>query len=90
MGKTINKNDLEDKIILKSVYGKGDLTYYLEVTPDSKGLYAPCVRKVNSAGDMILSEKDRTEYAEGRAIFFPENHVFEIKPGYSGKVYGTV
>lgn len=87
MGKTINKNDLEDKIILKSVYGKGDLTYYLEVTPDSKGLYAPCVRKVNSAGDMILSEKDRTEYAEGRAIFFPENHVFEIKPGYSGKVY---
>ena len=87
MGKTINKNDLEDKIILKSVYRKGDLTYYLEVTPDSKGLYAPCVRKVNSAGDMILSEKDRTEYAEGRAIFFPENHVFEIKPGYSGKVY---
>ena len=90
MGKTITKNDLEfdNKIILKSVYGKGDLTYYIQTTPDPKtGLYASCVRKVNSAGDMILSEKDRTEYAEGRAVFFPENHIFTIKPGYSGKVY---
>ena len=56
MGKTITKNDLEfdNKIILKSVYGKGDLTYYIQTTPDPKtGLYASCVRKVNSDGDMF-------------------------------------
>jgi len=33
---------------------------------------------------MIMSEKERNEYAEGTAVFFPENHVFEI---VSGKTY---
>jgi hypothetical protein len=33
---------------------------------------------------MIMSEKERNEYSEGLAVFFPENHIFEIT---SGKTY---
>jgi hypothetical protein len=33
---------------------------------------------------MIMSEKERNDYSEGKAVFFPENHVFEIT---SGKTY---
>lgn len=73
-------------IILKSVYDKvNNMKYYIQPCRDPKtGLYPACVRKVNSAGDMILSEKDKTEYAEGRAVFFPEDHLFTI---ISGKKY---
>lgn len=72
-------------IILKSVYDKANIKYYIPPCKDPKtGLYPACVRKVDSNNNMILSEKDRTEYAEGRAIFFPENHVFVIT---SGKKY---
>ncbi len=86
--KEISKTDLmyDNIIILKSVYDKANnMKYYIQPCKDPKtGLYPPCVRKVNSQGDMILSEKDRTEYAEGRAIFFPEDHLFTI---VSGKKY---
>ena len=30
---------------------------------------------------MIMSEKERNDYSEGKAAFFPENHVFEIVSG---------
>ena len=33
---------------------------------------------------MIMSEKERNDYSEGRAVFFPENHLFEVT---SGKTY---
>lgn len=86
--KETSKTDLvyDNIIILRSVYDKvGDMKYYIQPCKDPKtGLYPACVRKVNSAGDMILSEKDRTEYAEGREVFFPEDHVFTI---VSGKKY---
>lgn len=88
MGKQTTKTDLiyNDIIILKSVYDKvSSMKYYIQPCRDPKtGLFPACVRKVNSAGDMILSEKDRTEYAEGRAVFFPEDHLFTIT---SGKKY---
>lgn len=86
--KETSKTDLvyDNIIILRSVYDKvGDMKYYIQPCKDPKtGLYPACVRKVNSAGDMILSEKDRTDYAEGRAVFFPEDHLFTI---VSGKKY---
>lgn len=82
------KTDLiyDNIIILRSVYDKvSDMKYYIQPCKDPRtGLYPACVRKVNSAGDMILSEHDKTEYAEGRAVFFPEDHVFTI---VSGKTY---
>lgn len=86
--KETTKTDLvyDNIIILRSVYDKvSNMKYYIQPCKDPKtGLYPACVRKVNSAGDMILSEKDRTEYAEGRAVFFPEDHLFTI---VSGKKY---
>ena len=33
---------------------------------------------------MIMSEKERNDYSEGRAVFFPEDHMFTIT---SGKTY---
>lgn len=33
---------------------------------------------------MIMSEKERDAYSEGRAVFFPENHIFVVT---SGKTY---
>ena len=86
--KETTKTDLvyDNIIILRSVYDKvSNMKYYIQPCKDPKtGLYPACVRKVNSSGDMILSEKDRTEYAEGRAVFFPEDHLFTI---VSGKKY---
>lgn len=86
--KETTKTDLvyDNIIILRSVYDKvSNMKYYIQPCKDPKtGLFPACVRKVNSTGDMILSEKDRTEYAEGRAVFFPEDHLFTI---VSGKKY---
>jgi hypothetical protein len=36
---------------------------------------------------MIMSEKERDEYAEGKVVFFPENHMFTVT---SGKVYNLL
>ena len=33
---------------------------------------------------MIMSEKERNAFSEGTAVFFPENHIFEV---VSGKTY---
>ena len=48
------------------------------------GQYPNCIKRVNSQGDMIMSEKERNEFSEGTAVFFPENHLFEVT---SGKTY---
>ena len=86
--KETTKTDLvyDNIIILRSVYDKvSNMKYYIQPCKDPKtGLYPACVRKVNSSGDMILSAKDRTEYAEGRAVFFFFFHLFTI---VSGKKY---
>lgn len=86
--KETTKTDLvyDNIIILRSVYDKvSNMKYYIQPCKDPKtGLFPACVRKVTSTGDMILSEKDRAEFAEGRAVFFPEDHLFIIS---SGKKY---
>lgn len=30
---------------------------------------------------MIMSEKEKNEFSEGTAVFFPENHLFEVTSG---------
>lgn len=87
MDKKITKTDIifQDKvIILKSVYDKSNIKYYIQPCKDKYGKFPNCVKKVNSQGDMILSEKEKNDFAEGRAAFFPENHIFEV---VSGKTY---
>ena len=79
------KNDLiyDNIIIINGVYDKvSGMKYYIQPHRDPKtGLFPPCVKKVTSSGDMIMSEKEKAEYAEGRAAFFPEDHTFVITPG---------
>lgn len=85
--KPVTKTDIvfDDKIItLRSVYDKSDIVYYIQPCKNKYGQYPSCVKKVNSHGDMIMSEKEKDAYSEGTAVFFPENHVFVIT---SGKTY---
>lgn len=83
--KETSKTDLifDNIIILGGVYDKAvGMKYYIQPHKDPKtGMFPSCVKKVNSQGDMIMSEKEKTEYAEGTAAFFPEDHVFVITVG---------
>lgn len=85
--KKITKADIvfDDKIItLKSTYDKAGIKYFIQPCKNKYGQLPPCIKKVNSQGDMIMSEKERDAYSEGRAVFFPENHIFVVT---SGKTY---
>lgn len=74
---------INNTIILGGVYDKvSTMKYYIQPCRDPKtGLYPSCVKKVNSNGDMIMSERERNDMSEGRAAFFPEDHVFVVTPG---------
>lgn len=83
----VTKTDIvfDDKIIiLRSVYDKADIKYYIQPCKNKYGQYPSCIKKVNSQGDMIMSEKERDLFSEGKAAFYPEDHLFEV---YSGKTY---
>lgn len=83
----VTKTDIvfDDKIIiLRSVYDKAGIKYYIQPCKNKYGQYPSCIKKVNSQGDMIMSEKERDLFSEGKAAFFPEDHLFEV---YSGKTY---
>lgn len=72
------------KIILRSVYDKANIKYFIQPCKDKQGNFPACIKRVNSQGDMIMSEKERGDWSEGKVIFFPETKIFEIT---SGKVY---
>ena len=85
--KPVSRTDIvfDDKIItLRSVYDKANIKYFIQRCKNKYGQYPSCIKRVNSQGDMIMSEKERNDYSEGRAVFFPENHLFTI---VSGRTY---
>ena len=85
--KPVSRTDIvfDDKIItLRSVYDKANIKYFIQPCKNKYGQYPSCIKRVNSQGDMIMSEKERDDYSEGRAVFFPEDHMFTI---VSGKTY---
>ena len=85
--KPVSRTDIvfDDKIItLRSVYDKANIKYFIQPCKSKYGQYPSCIKRVNSQGDMIMSEKERNDYSEGRAVFFPENHLFTI---VSGRTY---
>ena len=85
--KQTTKTDIvfdDTKIILRSVYDKADIKYYIQPCKDKFGHFPSCVKKINSNGDMIMSEAERDAFSEGTLALFPENHTFEIT---SGKTY---
>ena len=85
--KPVSRTDIvfDDKIItLRSEYDKANIKYFIQPCKNKYGQYPSCIKRVNSQGDMIMSEKERNDYSEGRAVFFPENHLFTI---VSGRTY---
>lgn len=77
-------NNVNNIIVLRSVYDKANIKYFIQPCKNKYGQYPSCIKRVNSQGDMIMSDSERNAYAEGKAVFFPEDHIFTI---VSGKVY---
>ncbi len=71
----------DNKIILRSVYGKVGMKYFIQPCKDKLGRYPACVKRVDSHGDMILSDVEKNEYASKAKVFFPETAVFVITDG---------
>lgn len=68
----------KEVIVLRSVYGKVGQKYFIQPVKDPiTGQFPSCVKRVNSSGDMIMSDAERNsgEY------FIPENKVYIIEPG---------
>jgi hypothetical protein len=78
------KNDIQNDdlktniIILRSAYGKTEQECFIQPMRNKYGVLPDCVRKVNSDGDMILSDTDKQRPLDE---FIPENHTFVIKDG---------
>lgn len=76
-----NVNEMRDGdlksniVVLRSVWGKRGQKYYIQPQKDSKGQYPPCVRKVNSEGDMILKAGDDPDF------LIPEDRIFTLQDG---------
>lgn len=66
-------------IVLRSVYGKVGMKYYVQPCKDKYGRYPDCVKRVNSLGDMIMTDVERN--SPESQYFIPENAVFEFEDG---------
>ena len=85
MANKVNKvqnGDLKSNIIvLMSVFGKVGQKYYIQPWRDNRGRYADCVKRVNSQGDMILTQEELEKESRGEAYYIPENALFIIESG---------
>lgn len=76
----VTKADLKIKniVILRSVNGKVGQKYFIQPSKDPKtGRYPDCVKKVNSMGDMILTDAERNS---GK-YFIKETETFIVEDG---------
>ena len=72
--------DLSQKIVLRSVRGKvGNIVKIQPCKNPSTSEYADCVKRVDSNGDMILSENERND--PNRQYFIKETDTFDIVDG---------
>ena len=73
--KETTQSDLifNNKIILRSVYGKVGIKYFIQPCPNPKtGQMPSCIKKVDSHGDMIMSDEERNKLANGEIVLFKE------------------
>ena len=56
MNENSRGQNAQNIIVLRSVYGKVGMTYYINPAKDKYGQYPDCVKQVDSNGDMILSD----------------------------------
>lgn len=72
--------NLSQKIVLRSVRGKvGNVIKIQPCKNPNTSEYADCVKRVDSNGDMILSEKERND--PNRQYFIKETDTFDIVDG---------
>lgn len=72
--------DLSQKIVLRSVRGKvGNIVKIQPCKNPNTSEYADCVKRVDSNGDMILSESERND--PNRQYFIKETDTFDIVDG---------
>ena len=72
--------DLSQKIVLRSVRGKvGNVIKIQPCKNPETSEYADCVKRVDSHGDMILSDKERSD--PNRIYFIKETDTFEVVDG---------
>lgn len=79
--KTTTKADLiSNVIVLRSVYGKVGIKYFIQPCKDPKtGRYPNCVKPVDSHGDIIITDAERNS---GK-YFIKETDTFVIEDGTS-------
>ena len=90
--KELTKADVvfDNIIVLRNIYDKiTDMKYFIQPCRDKvTGQYPRCIKRVKNLSDpnseMIMSDKERDDYSEGRVAFFPENHIFVVQ---NGKTY---
>ena len=69
---------LDNKVILRSVYGKVGMIYYIQPCKDPKTRRFPeHVKPVDSHGDLILKEKE----LNSDTVWIKETDVFKITDG---------
>ena len=72
------KDYVDNKIILRSVYGKVGQKYTLQPCKDGvTGQYPDCVKYVDSKGDMIMTDAERNS---GK-VYIPENFSITFESG---------
>ena len=85
MAKKINEikdGDLKSNIVvLRSFFGKVGQKYYIQPQRDSQGRYPKCVKRVDSQGDIILTQAELEMESRGEAAFIPETALFIIEDG---------
>lgn len=71
-------NKYRNLVVLRSVYGKVGIRYFVQPSRDPKtGRYPNCVKYVDSKGDLILTDAERNS----GNVWIGENQVFEIVDG---------
>ena len=80
MAETKKEIDLSSKVILRSVRGKVGIVVKIQPCKNPEtSEYADCVKKVDSHGDMILSEQEKSD--PNKNYFIKETDVFDIVDG---------
>ena len=85
MAKKVNEvqdGDLKSNIVvLRSVFGKVGQKYYIQPQKDKNGRYPSCVKRVDSQGDIILTQEELTKESRGEAAYIKEDQLFVIEDG---------
>ena len=80
MAESKKEVNLSQKIVLRSVRGKvGNVIKIQPCKNPRTSEYADCVKRVDSNGDMILSERERND--PNRVYFIKETDTFEVVDG---------